>query len=315
MNVCTPTSWPSARMRRTRSGRSATLAPRTKKVALAPWAARTSRIFAVHSVGPSSKVRTTCLSGTRRPDCGLEASTIGPPSRTCAGTWSAPGFDAGASAASPSCPLVTPDTTSISRTPTTTTASTSQCERGSLRLFAPVMPGERLLRPARRRRVLTGARLSVGLAGRRVHVLGLRRRVRSRSHCRVRTLRCRTGVRVALRRRVVRDRRCGRGRLRLGGLRRSGGILPRGGGVRLRGGGAGLCCLGGLHGCRPSLGLACIASDRIQRPIRGRSPPSGPCRGRACHPPYPHGRPQAHCLWPAATGSRPVRAGGRGSPA
>ena len=85
VNVCTPTSWPSACIRRTRSGRSATRAPRTKNVAFTRWAARTSRIFAVHSVGPSSKVRTTCRSGTRRPACGVDGSTIGPPSANLRG--------------------------------------------------------------------------------------------------------------------------------------------------------------------------------------------------------------------------------------
>ena len=78
-----PTSCPSSRIRLTRSGRSAARAPTTKKVALTSCAARMSRILGVHFVGPSSKVSTTCRSGTLTPGRpGLEGSTIGPPAST-----------------------------------------------------------------------------------------------------------------------------------------------------------------------------------------------------------------------------------------
>ena len=103
------------------------------------------------------------MSGTRSPDSGREGSTIGPPPSTCSGTRCVPGFDAGASAASPTCPLVRPDTTRSSRSPTSTTASTSQCARGSLRRRCSDMPVERLLRLARRRRLLVAVCLERSL--------------------------------------------------------------------------------------------------------------------------------------------------------
>ena len=90
---------------------------------------------AVHFVGPSSKVSTTCRSGTL--DAGLLGSgrvhDRAARRERWRGTAPVPGADAGACALSPTCPLVRPETSEEDEhADQQQTTSTAQCARGLL---------------------------------------------------------------------------------------------------------------------------------------------------------------------------------------
>lgn len=91
LKVCRPISWPSATIRRTRSGWREAIVPVTKKTACASYSFSLSRTLGVHSgSGPSSKVSTSLWSGTFSA-LGVvvpRASMTGPPLRIRSGTWS-----------------------------------------------------------------------------------------------------------------------------------------------------------------------------------------------------------------------------------
>ncbi len=182
----------------------------------------------VHGVGPSSKVRTTCRGGTRRPPrVGSEGSTMGPPRCTAAGTAPSPGAERGACAPSPTWPEVMPATTRRKKRVTSIRTSTAQWARGvrggrgaegavgARRLAGATRAGLAMAGPG----LAGGGRRRVGRRGRAVGAGVGEGRVASRGRRGLRV--ARFGARLAPRlvrlRGRRRARRRGRG-VRMGGL-------------------------------------------------------------------------------------------------